>query len=122
MPVQNFRDLIAWQRSIDFVVEVYDLSREFPADERFGLTSQLRKAAISISSNIAEGSGRASTRELLNFLNISRGSLKESESLLVVSQRLGFSTEDQCIRSFALADEIGRLTAGLRASLQRSSR
>ena len=88
--IRDFRDLIVWQRSVDFIVEVYQLTRRFPVDERYGITSQLRRAAVSVSSNIAEGSGRTSLPDRRNFLGFSRGSMKESESLLLVSQRLGF--------------------------------
>ena len=117
-PVRDFRDLIVWQRSVEFAVEVYALSRQFPADERFGLTSQLRRSALSVSSNIAEGSGRGSLRDRRNFYGMSRGSLKESESLLLVSQRLDFVSEARCRSAMAFADETSRMLTKLRQQLR----
>jgi four helix bundle protein len=117
-PVRDFRDLTVWQRSVDFVVEVYELSRRFPADERFGMTAQLRRAAVSISSNIAEGSGRSSLKERRHFYGTSRGSLKESESLLIVAQRLDFLSEADCKTAFAFADETSRMLTTLRQTMR----
>jgi four helix bundle protein len=117
--VRDFRDLIVWQRSVDFAVEVYQITRAFPADERFGVTAQLRSAAVSISSNIAEGSGRSAPKDRRNFYGISRGSLKESESLLLVSQRLGFVTEPACAVALGFADETSRMLTRLRQNLSK---
>ena len=122
MRVRNYRDLLVWQRSIEFVAEVYQVSALFPAEERFGLTSQLRRAAISVSANIAEGSGRATSPDLLNFLSHSRGSLKEAESLLYVAQGLDFTTEAGCSRALALGDEVSRMLAALRTSISKRVR
>ena len=119
MPIRHFRELIVWQRSIDLIAEVYRLTRQFPADERFGITSQLRSATVSVSSNIAEGSGRAATKDLLHFVSMSRGSIRESESLLLVSQRLDFLTPDAAAAAMGLTDEVSRMLASLRSSLQR---
>ena len=122
MVIQDYRDLIAWQRSLDFIEEIYRLTQSFPASERFGITAQMRRASVSVSTNIAEGSGRATTPDLLNFLSQSRGSLKESESLVYVSQRLGFLSETQGMRSLELANEVARIMAGLRASVARGNK
>ena len=116
--IRDFRDLIVWQRSVDFIVEVYQLTRRFPVDERYGITSQLRRAAVSVSSNIAEGSGRTSLPDRRNFLGFSRGSMKESESLLLVSQRLGFVSETDCERAFGYANEIGRMLTRIRQNIR----
>jgi four helix bundle protein len=122
MQVRSYRDLTVWQRSLDFIAEVYELSSRFPAQERFALTTQLRKAAVSVSSNIAEGSGRATSRDLLNFLTHSRGSLSESESLLFVAQRLRFATNDECAGAMELGDEVGRMLSGLRTNIGKYNR
>jgi four helix bundle protein len=88
--MQTHKDLILWQKSVDFVVEVYKLTNSFPKEEIYGLTSQIRRSAVSISSNIAEGYGRHSDKELVRFLFISLGSASEIETQLLISQRLNF--------------------------------
>ncbi|HEX4148238.1 MAG TPA: four helix bundle protein, partial [Pirellulales bacterium] len=80
MSGRNYRDLIAWQKAMDLVVMVYQLTREFPTEERYGLSQQLQRAAVSVASNIAEGQGRESIREFANFLSIAHGSLREVET------------------------------------------
>jgi four helix bundle protein len=86
----SFRDLRVWRSAMEFVVQVYRVTRAFPADERFGLTSQLRRAAVSVPSNIAEGHGRATVGEWLQFLGHARGSVFEVETQLLVAYRLGY--------------------------------
>jgi four helix bundle protein len=110
--------LVAWQVAVDLAAEVYRLSTVFPASERYGLTQQLRRAAISISSNIAEGFGRQTTREFRQFLAVSRGSLREVESLLAVSERLEFSTTSALAPARGLAIRTGKLINGLRKRFQ----
>ncbi len=92
MAVQSFRDSIAWQKAMDLSIAVYALTRTFPKEELFGLTSQLRRASVSIASNIAEGQGRLSTGEFLQFLGMARGSALEVETQLELSHRLGLAT------------------------------
>lgn len=118
MPPRNFRELVAWQRGMEFVVECYRISGRFPTDERFGLTSQLRRAAVSVPSNIAEGHGRGHVKNFLNHLWIANGSLRESETQLLIAEQLGYVTSQSSRRSFDLADEVGRLLTGLRRSLE----
>jgi four helix bundle protein len=118
MSVLSFQDLTVWQRAVDLAVDVYHLTKRFPAEERFGMTSQLRKAAVSISSNIAEGNGRATTKDYVNFLSTARGSLFETKSLLVVSGRLDFAGAADVDRLLRSSDEVGRMLSGLRSSLQ----
>ena len=118
MPIRDFQDLIVWQKSVDLAVELYRLTRSFPDEERFGLTSQIRKAAVSVSSNIAEGSGRGTTRDLLSFLTNSRGSLYETRSLLVVSQRVEILTPSQCLYAVDMMDEVGKMLSRLRGNLR----
>src|ERR1700733_7466309 len=88
--MKRFTDLMVWQRSHALVLQVYRLTKTFPSDERFGLTSQLRRAVLSVPTNIAEGSKRLTNPEYARFLNIAEGSLAETEYLLMVSRDLGY--------------------------------
>ncbi|MEX0703289.1 MAG: four helix bundle protein [Planctomycetales bacterium] len=117
MPVQNFRELIVWQKAMDFVTDVYRATADFPRDERFGLTQQLRGAAVSIPSNVSEGQGRGSTADFLRFLNIARGSLNESQTQLLLAYRLGFLPEQWLSRLMDCSEEIARLLNGLMRAL-----
>lgn len=92
---QSYRDLLAWQKAMQLVVEVYRATRGFPRDELYGLTSQLRRAAVSVPSNIAEGQARFSAREFHHFLSHSRGSLVEVETQVLIAQSLGYLVPDQ---------------------------
>ena len=118
MPLHSYRDLIVWKKSLTFVCDVYRVTTGFPKDERFGLTAQLRRASVSIPSNIAEGHGRTSRAEFLNFLSIARGSANEVETLLIVSQRLGFSNDAAAEQLLAEIDEIRRMLARMRSRLR----
>ena len=111
--VRNYRDLIAWQRAMDLATTVYDLSAGFPLEERYGLTSQVRRAAVSIPSNIAEGQGRKSTKEFLHLLSIAHGSLRELETQVMLAQRLTFATKERADATLDVASEVGRLINGL---------
>ena len=122
MRVTNFRDLIVWQKSVDFIDEVYGISARFPLDERYGLTRQVRAAAVSVAANIAEGSGRFTSRDYLNFISQGRGTLKEAESHLLVAGRLEFVTASGAARALGLADEISRMLFQLRESIRRRDR
>jgi len=90
MAGRNYRDLIAWQKGMDLVEEIYGITKTFPKDEIYGLTPQIRRAVISIPSNIAEGEGRTSKKEFLNFLSIAYGSLREVETQILISERLQY--------------------------------
>jgi four helix bundle protein len=90
MSVQSYRDLLVWQKSMDLVIEIYNLTREFPKHEMYGLSSQMQRAAVSIPANIAEGYDRDSTKEYLRFVAIAIGSLAELETLLAIAQRLKY--------------------------------
>src|SRR5688500_13908189 len=122
MQIENYRDLVVWNRAVDFVVEIYRISAGFPREEQFGLTAQMRRASVSVSNNIAEGSGRATSRDLLNFLSHARGSLKEAESMVFVAQRLRFVSAADCIEALRLADETSRMLAGLRTRIKKRIR
>lgn len=91
----NFKELLVWQKSINFVTEVYELTYLFPKDEMYGLTSQIRRASISIPSNIAEGNSRRSLADYLQFLKIARGSCAEVETQLIIAKNLHFLNEEK---------------------------
>ena len=112
-----YHDLIAWQRAILLAKETYALSESFPATERFGLTSQMRRSAVSVASNIAEGASRGTKREFIQFLNIARGSLAELETQITIAVDLGIIPDAKQIR--ALANEIFGLLNGLIKSMRR---
>ena len=103
------------------VVEVYRITTSWPSEEKFGLTSQVRSAVVSIASNIAEGQGRGSQAQFRNFLSIAHGSLREVEAYLMISERLGYLTSQQTAQAFALSQEVGRLIQGLLRHLKASS-
>jgi four helix bundle protein len=113
----SFKKLDVWQKSIDFADLVYRSTRLFPDDERFGLTSQMRRAEVSVSSNIAEGSSRFSKADFARFLEIATGSVFEVVSQCFVSRREGFLKEEDFKKLYAAAEEQGRMLSGLRNSV-----
>ena len=114
--VNSYQDLKVWQRAMDVAVLVYDLTRAFPKDEQFGLTSQARRASVSIAANIAEGYGRSSKGSYLHFLRIAQGSLKEVETHLLLATRVRICTGDATAPILSETDELGRM---LRALIKR---
>ena len=122
MAVQSYRDLIAWQKAMDFAAEVYRVTRSFPKEELYGVTSQLRRAAVSIPSNIAEGQGRQTTGEFRQFLGHARGSLLETETQLLLSERLKYVERANSETLLQQSAELGRILNGLISSLDRSRR
>jgi four helix bundle protein len=119
MAVRNYRDLILWQKAMDLVELVYRITTHFPQDELYGLRSQMRRAAVSVPSNIAEGEGRHSAGDFLRFLSIANGSRREVETQAIIAQRLGYINEQDCEKVLTLAAEVGRLRQGLADSLDR---
>ena len=117
MEESNFKKLIVWQKAMDLVDEVYALQRGFPKSEVFGLGDQLRRAVVSIPSNIAEGNGRTSLKELVHFLSIARGSVYEVVTQLIVAKRQGLIPDTSTVESHA--NEIARI---LSAMISRSSK
>ena len=113
------RELLVWQRSMALAKACYLVTRSFPKEELFGMTSQLRRAAVSVASNIAEGNGLAHRRAYLNHLSMSRGSLNEVETLLELAVELEFVSEKTTKPAFALASETGALLTLLRRSLSK---
>jgi four helix bundle protein len=113
----NFEKLEVWQKAIDFADLIYSETRAFPSDERFGLTNQLRRAAVSISSNIAEGSSRSSKSDFARFVEIATGSVFEVISQAFIAHRQSFLSEDQFRKIYTDAEELSRMLSGLRKSL-----
>ncbi len=111
--IESFIDLIVWQRSIQLTVALYHLTTAFPPDERFGLTNQLRRAGVSVSSNIAEGYGRLSTGEYKQFLGMARGSYAEVQTQLVIARELGFGLPARLAQAEALSEEVARMLVSL---------
>jgi four helix bundle protein len=109
----SFRDLQAWRKAIDLVGDIYALTRSFPREEMFGLSAQLRRAAVSVASNIAEGKGRSSDKEFSLFLHHARGSLCEIETQMVLAEKLGYASEKQAISLERSAGELARMINGL---------
>ncbi len=116
--MQRFTDLKVWQRSHALVLQLYKLTKTSPADERFGLTSQLRRAALSVPTNIAEGTKRRSSHEYARFLNIAEGSLVETEYLLMVAIDLGYSSRDGTASTLKETREIASMLHGLRIKVE----
>ena len=117
MTVKRYKDLIAWQKAMSLVEHVYQISRSFPKEELYGLTSQVRRAAVSIPSNIAEGHCRNGPREFVHHLSIALGSLGEMETQLILAHRLGYLGDASPV--LEMASETGRLLVGLTHSLER---
>ncbi|MEQ8904673.1 four helix bundle protein [Ekhidna sp.] len=115
--MNNFRELKVWQRAIDLATLIYSLTKSFPESEKYGLTSQLQRAAISVSSNIAEGSGRQTKPDFKHFLSIALGSLYEIESQLVVSQKLNYISEEAVNTAISEVTEIQKMIYSLRSKL-----
>ena len=117
-PVNDLKDLVAWQVAMDFAEGVYRATRRFPSDEKFGLRLQLRRSAVSVASNIAEGHGRINRREYARFVLIARGSLKESETQLLLATRLQFLNEEASAELLEMANHLNRLLTGLKNKLR----
>jgi four helix bundle protein len=113
----SFEKLEVWQKAIDFADLVYKHARHFPADERFGLTNQMRRATVSISSNIAGGTSRMSQSDFRRFIEIATGSVFEVISQAFVGRRQGFLNEEDFRAMYKVAEEVGRMLSGLRKSL-----
>ena len=116
--MKDYRELVVWQKSIQLVKEVYLLTNLLPKEELFGLSSQLRRAAVSVPSNIAEGYGRNSRQDYLRFLNIARGSTYEVETQIEICIVLGYLSADQAKSTFSLCKDTGRLLNSLISKLQ----
>lgn len=109
--IQSYKDLVVWRKSMDLVKQVYASSNRFPEDEKFGLSSQMRRSAVSVPSNIAEGWGRSSDKDFTRFLKIAKGSLFELETQIILAQELRFMSENQSI--YSLIAEVGKMLNAL---------
>jgi four helix bundle protein len=118
---KSYRDLIAWQKAMRFVTDVYLVTRAFPRDELYGLTSQLRRAAVSVPSNIAEGQAHFSSKEFHHFLSHARGSLVEIETQLLIARNVNYLDAEQTRKLMESAAELGRVLNGLIASIKRAA-
>lgn len=117
--VGNHQDLIVWQKSMDLVVEIYELTKKLPDEEKYVLTSQLRRCAVSIPSNIAEGQARSATGHYLNHISIARGSLAELETQLCLTNRLQYFDRHTLEPTMENCREVSRMLIGLRDSLKK---
>jgi four helix bundle protein len=120
MEIRHFRDLVAWQKAMELCVNVHLFTQKFPRSELYGLTAQLRRAAVSIPSNIAEGCARMTTGEFIQYLGYARGSLAECETQIYCALRIGYLSEDQAMPDLDLVQNVGRLINGLIRSLATS--
>ncbi|OIQ00429.1 four helix bundle protein [Candidatus Wirthbacteria bacterium CG2_30_54_11] len=114
---KSYKDLIVWQKAIDLVTDIYQVTKHFPKDELYGLTSQIRRSAVSIPSNIAEGECRQSSKELGQFLSIAWGSCAELETQLLIASRLGYLEAERYLKLDSLRQEISKMIFALRKSL-----
>ena len=111
--MRNYCDLIVWQKAMELVTETYNHTKSFPEEERYGLTSQLRRSSVSLPSNMAEGYGRNSTQDYIRFLRIANGSLFEMQTQLEIAFNLGFLKEESFSVLFDLSREIERMLSSL---------
>ncbi|MBE6992613.1 MAG: four helix bundle protein [Ruminococcaceae bacterium] len=115
--VKNYTDLVVWQKSMDLVVEIYSLTKLLPEDERFGLVSQMRRSAVSIPSNIAEGHTRSSRRDFLRFLSIARGSKSELQTQLLICEKVNLLSRNDTLKALKLCSEISKMLTSLVSTL-----
>jgi four helix bundle protein len=116
--IRSYRDLVVWQKAVELAVEAYRVSRHFPEDERFGLSAQLRRAAVSLASNIAEGHTRHHTADYCRFLSFARGSVSEVETDLVIAERLTYVEAGALQTARALSGEVSRMLSVLQRKLR----
>jgi four helix bundle protein len=115
----SFKDLVVWQRAVQTTVAIYKLTSSFPASEQFGLTSQLRRASVSVASNIAEGYGRSTSGEYIQSLGHARGSNCEVQTQLVIAESLDFGSEESRNMANSLASEVSKILAAMMSKLQK---
>lgn len=116
---KSYRDLEVWQRSMRLAKKIYQITQEFPSEERFGLTNQLRRAAVSVASNLAEGHARFGAGEFRRFISITMGSVAEIETQILLSIDLGFVRPDVAREVLSELDAIGKMLRGLAKSIER---
>lgn len=116
--MNNYKELAVWQKAVNLAVEIYKPTSHFPDTEKFGLTNQIRRAATSVSANIAEGWGRGTTKEYIHFLMVARGSLMELETHSIIARGLGFMNQEQLNETSGKIEEIAKMLNGLIQSLK----
>ncbi len=116
--INSYKDLIAWQKGMELVDEIYKITNQLPDKERFGLISQINRAAISVCANVAEGWGRESSKSYIQFLKIARGSLFELETLLLIADKQYEINKEQIEKAFSLQNETSRILNGLIKSIE----
>jgi four helix bundle protein len=117
----SFRELVVWQKAMQLTVQIYELTKEFPREEMYGMTAQMRRSAVSIPSNIAEGQGRANVGEFRHFLAIARGSDCELQTQLALARMLGFGSEKSIANAEQLSEEVRKMVFRLLQSLNEKS-
>lgn len=118
MALRHYKELIAWQKAMELAKLVYRVTGRLPASEQFGLTMQMRRCAVSVPSNIAEGQGRGTPAEFVRFLRIANGSRQEVETQLLLARSLEFLNDEELSPVISLSEEVGRLLAGLIKSIE----
>lgn len=113
---QHYRELIGWQKAMALVTHIYEITKRFPDEERYGLVSQMRRCAVSIPSNIAEGQARNTTGEFKQFIGVARGSIAELTTQILISEQLGILPDAK--KTVEMAEEVGRILTGLSQSLR----
>ena len=121
MKIQSYRELDVWKLAMELADKIYDCTSQFPKEETYGLASQMRRCAISIASNIAEGSARSGTRELIQFIYVSKGSLAELETQCLFAQKRKYISEVQLNETLEICDHVGRMLARLIQSLEKKA-
>lgn len=111
----NHKDLDAWKKSVDLVIKIYDITKQFPKEEMFGIVNQMRRSAVSVPSNIAEGCARYSDKDTLRFIDIAFGSIAELETQLIIAEQLGYCESNELLDDI---DKIEKLLSGLRRHLK----
>ena len=117
--LKSYQDLVAWQKAMELVTEIYQISRNFPKEEIFGLSAQIRRAAVSIPSNIAEGQGKGTTGEFKSFLGHAKGSLAELETQILIAKNLKYLSENEADNLLSSSAEVGRILNGLFSALKK---
>jgi four helix bundle protein len=116
--IKSYRDLLVWQQAMDLAVSCYKFSKKFPKEDLFGLTSQLRRSAASVAANIAEGHGRESSATFVQYLRISQGSLKETETHIILAGRLELGSKQELKQALASCEDIGKMLRSLIRAIQ----
>lgn len=111
--IRDFKDIVAWQKAHNLTIEIYRTSAHFPKEEQFGLTNQIRRASVSVASNIAEGFGRRTSADRVHFYDIARGSLHETQAQLLLAKDIGFLSEDSYAKIEEMSTECHKLLTGL---------